>query len=166
MNIELSYDINIIQCDGNITIESLDTSNISVNKPSPSLSEPGMKIPIVVNIHTHTERVPPPPWYEPHHSHSDRSENKPTLKTIYRNNRISQCVNLPVVSVSNLRSLWPKVRAYCADLAEREISLSILSEVWQRTGNKKHNSHIEKMLQIGGLKYISTPRPSYKRVGG
>ena len=131
-----------------------------------SKSQPGSyNIPIVLNIHCGTEQTPPPPWFDHYQGHGGRSGNK-YLKTIYRDNRISKCVNLPVISVSNLRSLWPKVRAYCADLAEREISLSILSEVWQRKGNKKHNSEIERMLEMCGLKYISTPRPSSKRGGG
>ena len=52
------------------------------------------------------------------------------------------------------------------DILERKISLAILSEVWEKKGNKKHKFQIEKMLQEEGLKYISTPQSSSKRGGG
>ena len=39
-------------------------------------------------------------------------------------------------------------------------------EVWGKKDKKKHKLEIEKMLQLEGLKYISTPRPSSKRGGG
>ena len=73
---------------------------------------------------------------------------------------------LPTVSVSNMRSLLPKVNNFKNDILEREISLALLSEVWEVKGKKKHKFEIEKMLQIDGLKYISTPRSFNKRGGG
>ena len=51
-------------------------------------------------------------------------------------------------------------------MLEREISLALLSEVWEQSQNKKHKFEIEKLCQMDGLKYISTPRVSYKRGGG
>ena len=65
-----------------------------------------------------------------------------------------------------MRSLFPKLNGYKNDLIQREIGLSLLSEVWEKKGKRKHRVEIEKMLQIEGLKYISTPRPSSKRGGG
>ena len=65
-----------------------------------------------------------------------------------------------------MRSLFPKLNGYKNDLIQREIGLSLLSEVWEKKGKRKHKVEIEKMLQIEGLKYISTPRPSSKRGGG
>ena len=50
-------------------------------------------------------------------------------------------------------------------MLERDIGVGLLSEVWQKTNNKKHKFEIEKMLQLHGLKYISTPR-LHKRGGG
>ena len=50
-------------------------------------------------------------------------------------------------------------------MLEREIGVSLLSEVWEKTECKKQNYEIEKMFQMDGLKYISTPR-SQKRGGG
>ena len=44
--------------------------------------------------------------------------------------------------------------------------LSLLSEVWEKKGKKKHKTEVERMLEFEGLQYISTPRPSSKRGGG
>ena len=50
-------------------------------------------------------------------------------------------------------------------MLERDISLSLLSEIWEKKNSKKHKFELEKILQLDGLKYISTPR-SQKRGGG
>ena len=65
-----------------------------------------------------------------------------------------------------MRSLMPKIKNFKTDILEREIGLCLLSEIWEKKGKKKHKFEIEKMLEIDGLKYISTPRPSSKRGGG
>ena len=65
-----------------------------------------------------------------------------------------------------MRSLFPKLNGYKNDIIQIETGLSLLSEVWEKKGKRKHKIEIEKMLQIEGLKYISTPRPSSKRGGG
>ena len=72
---------------------------------------------------------------------------------------------LPIISVSNLRSFRPKVDNFKTDLFEREISLALLSEIWEKVNCKKQQYEIEKMMQMDGLKYISTPR-TQKRGGG
>ena len=73
--------------------------------------------------------------------------------------------SLPVISVSKLSSLAPKIRNFRTDLIEREITVSLISEIWEKVGCKKQMYEIEKMLQLDGLKYISTPRTT-KRGGG
>ena len=50
-------------------------------------------------------------------------------------------------------------------MIEREISVALCSEVWEKANCKKQQFEIEKMLQMEGLKYISTPRTT-KRGGG
>ena len=50
-------------------------------------------------------------------------------------------------------------------MIEREISVTLLSEVWEKANCKKPQYEIEKMLQLECLKYISTPRTT-KRGGG
>ena len=85
--------------------------------------------------------------------------------TIKRDNRLVMSESLPIISVSNVRSLHPKLKNFKKDLIEREISLSLISEVWEKTTFKKQRFEIESMCQIEGLKYISTPRLN-KRGGG
>ena len=47
----------------------------------------------------------------------------------------------------------------------RDISCAMLSEVWQKANCKKQQFELEKMLNMDGIKYISTPRMT-KRGGG
>ena len=85
--------------------------------------------------------------------------------TVRRDNRLILGESLPIISVSNLRSLGPKLNSFKIDMKEREIGVSLLSEVWEQTECRKQQYEIEKMLQMDGLKYISTPR-TQKRGGG
>ena len=64
-----------------------------------------------------------------------------------------------------MRSLAPKRNNYKIDILEREISVSLISEIWEKVGCRKQIYETEKMLQLDGLKYISTPRTT-KRGGG
>ena len=73
---------------------------------------------------------------------------------------------LPIIAVSNLRSLIPKIKKIARDVHERDISLALLTEVWQKSEKKKHIFEIDKLLHMEGLKYISTTRPSSKRGEG
>ena len=101
-----------------------------------------------------------------HENYTQRTQCVPTRQTIRRNSKLLQCLSLPIISVSNLRSLLPKVNNFKNDILERGIGLALLSEIWEVKGKKKHMSEITKMLELEGLKYISTPRGSYKRGGG
>ena len=65
-----------------------------------------------------------------------------------------------------MRSLFPKFQNFCQDLEERDIDVSFLSEVWEKSENKKHQAKIEEMLELKGIEYISTPRPGARRGGG
>ena len=51
-------------------------------------------------------------------------------------------------------------------MIERAGDICFLSEVWEKSENKKHQSKIEEMLEMKGISYISTPRPGAKRGGG
>ena len=51
-------------------------------------------------------------------------------------------------------------------MEEREADLAFLSEVWEKQENLKHQAKLEKMLEIRGIQYISTPRPGQVRGGG
>ena len=155
-----SYD-DVPQLDGNISIlsESLSDDRSNVKEESIfSFWYGTLTIPVVVNL-SFQNRGNPPPWFEEYYK---RKHMKPVRKTVIRNNKLSEGQILPKISVSNMRSLFPKVNGYKNDLIQREIGLSLLSEVWEKKGKRKHNNEIEKMLQMEGLKYISTPRPSRK----
>ena len=108
----------------------------------------------------------PSAWYD---EYTPRVINKEQSRgnriTICRDNRLVMGESLPIMSVSNLRSLAPKFNNFKNDMIEREISLAMLSEVWEKAGCKKQMYEMEKMLQMDGLKYISTPRTT-KRGGG
>ena len=150
------------QYDGNISFLS-DSSVDTITHNSNSNARYGNSTIPIVNNWSFKNRQNPPPWFEYYHP---RKNIKPVRKTIHRNNKLLEGLFLPTISVSNLRSLFPKVNGFKKDILEREISLALLSEVWEKKGKKKHKLAIEKMLQMEGLKYISTPRPSSKRGGG
>ena len=125
--------------------------------------QPGKKIETIITCEFTQKTVPPPVWFDPY---TQRTEFIPCRQTVRRNSKLLQCLSLPIISVSNLRSLLPKINNFKSDILEREIGLALLSEIWEVKGKKKHMSEITKMLELEGLKYISTPRGSYKRGGG
>ena len=65
-----------------------------------------------------------------------------------------------------MRSLIPKIQNFSLDMQERMTDIGFLTEVWEKTENKKHQFKIEEMLELCGIKYISTPRPGAQRGGG
>ena len=146
----------------NQTQEPSQISNLS----DESLIENNTSISVVMNIDFRYQfaHVPYPAWYEPYIY--DNENRIPVRRRIHRDNKISEGNNLPVISVSNLRSIMPKINHFKEDMLERDITLSLLSEVWEQSQNKKHKFEIEKLCQMDGLKYISTPRVSTKRGGG
>ena len=73
--------------------------------------------------------------------------------------KISAALSLPVVATYNLRSLFPKIENLTTDTLERTVDVGFLTEIWENTLNVEHSAEIEKMLEISGLKYISTARP-------
>ena len=51
-------------------------------------------------------------------------------------------------------------------MLERSGDAAFLTEVWEKKENKKHQRKLEKMLEMAGIQYISTPRPGAQRGGG
>ena len=45
------------------------------------------------------------------------------------------------------------------DILERKVDISFLSEIWEKSSSTEHRFEIEKLLEMSGLKYISTARP-------
>ena len=87
-------------------------------------------------------------------------------KTIRRDNKVLQAATLPKMSSYNMRSLMPKILNFGIDMEDRNCSLSFLSEVLEKSENKKHQFKIEELFELKGMKYISTPRPGTRRGGG
>ena len=87
-------------------------------------------------------------------------------QTIRRDNKILQAVSMPKMSCYNVRPLMPKNENLAQDIEDRNCSISLLTEVWEKAENKKHQYKIEELFEMKGLKYISTPRPGTRRGGG
>ena len=66
----------------------------------------------------------------------------------------------------NMRSLMPKILNFGIDMEDRNCSISFLTEIWEKSENKKHQFKIEELFELKGMKYISTPRPGTRRGGG
>ena len=87
-------------------------------------------------------------------------------RVIRRENKCVQALSIPATLVYNMRSIWSKLNSFSEDMIERAGDICFLSEVWEKSENKKHQSKIEEILEMKGISYISTPRPGAKRGGG
>ena len=65
-----------------------------------------------------------------------------------------------------MRSVWSKLDSLAQDMDERNADFAILSEVWEKKENLKHQYKIEELFEMKETKYISTARPGTKRGGG
>ena len=90
----------------------------------------------------------------------------PVRRTVQRSNKLVDALSAPRVSLYNVRSAWSKWDSIAEDIEMRSTDISILTEVWEKKENKKHQRCIESMLELRGIKYVSTPRPGAKRGGG
>ena len=180
-----SYENHIMQVDGNqscsdsnsdLSLESIQSFHLFRDSDSSPSSfddtipdnideEEEFNIPVITNSCniSHSDSTPPP-WYDVYHPSTDY--RIPIRKRIQSDNRLIKSNLLPIIAVSNVRSLWPKVKHFSEDIHERDIGLALLTEVWQKKDKKRHIFEIEKLLKMEGLKYISTTRPSGKRGGG
>ena len=95
-------------------------------------------------------------------SESDSTQlgNTPAFRPGPKIDKITCALNLPAVATYNCRSIFPKLGNLKTDLKEREIDVGFMVEVWEKSENKNHQMEIERMLEMDGLKYISTARPS------
>ena len=79
--------------------------------------------------------------------------------------KITAALSLPTVATYNLRSLFPKIGNLTTDMLERSVYVRFLSEIWENSSKAEHSYEIEKLLELNGLKYISTTRsPNAKGV--
>ena len=91
---------------------------------------------------------------------------RPVRSTIRRDNRLVEALSAPRVTLYNARSVWSKWSNLADDILMRQTDLCILTEVWEKLENKKHQKAIESMFETSGIKYVSTPRPGARRGGG
>ena len=87
------------------------------------------------------------------------------LKTIKRNNKGEISLYLPKIAVYNHRSIWAKVKNFTKEFQELGLDVAFNSEIREKKEKKSHKFEIEKMCEMKGLDYISTPRPD-RRGGG
>ena len=76
------------------------------------------------------------------HTTQQFRKRHPNNITIKRDNRLFEALSLPIISVYNRRSIWSKLSSLAEDMDERNADLSILSEVWGKKENTKHQSKI------------------------
>ena len=144
------------QLDGNVSLSSelFSASSSSDQLQAENISSTENKIPIFFG-----NRPPKPKIH-------DLSKPPHFLRTIRRDNKAVQGISLPVISSYNMRSIFPKLDSYAEDFNERAIGLSFLSEIWEKSSNKKHQLKLQELFELKGILYISTPRPGSKRGGG
>ena len=95
-------------------------------------------------------------------------QRTPVRRTVQRSNKLVNALSAPRISLYNVRSAWSKWDSIAEDIIMRATDIIILTEVWQKTKNKKHQKLIKSMLEMKGIKYVSTsvfrksPKPKKK----
>ena len=90
---------------------------------------------------------------------------QPARQAARRSNDLVNVLSAPRIALYNVRSAWSKWSNISEDIKMRSSSLCFLTEVWQKAEKMKHQRAIESMLEMNGIKYISTPRPGARRGG-
>jgi hypothetical protein len=75
-------------------------------------------------------------------------------------------LSAPSITLYNVCSEWAKWDSIAEDINMRATDICFLTEVWQKLENRKHQKCIESMLELKGIKYVSTPWPGARRGGG
>ena len=88
------------------------------------------------------------------------------IHTVKHVNRQSIAKELPVIAVTNARSLLPHINNLMEDISENHIDLTIVCEVWETEVQPKLNSTLEYFLNMKGLQFISCGARKNKRRGG
>ena len=96
---------------------------------------------------------------------SNNDDNKNNITSPLCPDRTDTITTLPTVATYNMRSFFPKIENFKTDMKERNIQISFLSEIWQKSDDKDQQAQIQSMCEVDGLDYISTPRTT-TRGGG
>ena len=162
---EVSFESFHMFSDCNSSHSSSDDASIIITDDIDEEYDEEHDIPVITNINRNfSPESPSPACYDAYLSSQEL--RIPVRKTIKRDGRLNKSILLPFIAVSNLSSLMLKVKNFAEDIHERNIGLTLLTEVWQKKYKKKHIFEVEKLMQMEGLKYISTTCPSSKRGGG
>ena len=97
---------------------------------------------------------------------STGEERTTARRVVRRDERLVQALSLPSITLYNMRSAWAKLEGLAEDMIMRSTELCFLNEVWEKAENKQHAGAIERMFEMKGISYISTPRPGARRGGG
>ena len=144
----------IDQLDGNSSLRSESEMNYPDVPPNSNLAKNSEAYNIKVQIGNRPK------------NQNNPSPRNCSRKTILRDEGLVQALNLPVVSLYNMRSSWSKINNLADDINMRGTDLCFLTEIWEKQESKKHQRAIEEMLEMKGVKYISTPRVGGRRGGG
>ena len=74
--------------------------------------------------------------------------------------------SIPICTVYNARSLFPKINSFATDMKERNTDIAFISEIWEKLEKKNHQLKIEELFHLKGIEYMSNPRRNGKRGGG
>ena len=152
-------------CSSNDTflIDQLDGNTSLSSSCFQESSSPNIGRPYVDKCSSFGENIPVIFGFRPEKPRNYESRNFPgNLKTIRRDNKTIQSLSLPIISSYNMRSLFPKLDSFAEDFDERGTGLSFLSEIWEKSSNKKHQSKLQEMFEMKGILYISTPRQGWR----
>ena len=97
-------------------------------------------------------------------ANNKNTRTKNALINIKSNAFEKSVATLPIISVINARSLWPKLKNFAAHFKENDIQLSIITEIWGK-GSKKDLYKIQELLEIKGIDLLFDIRKD-KRGGG
>ena len=81
-----------------------------------------------------------------------------------KSERMKKSSTLPNIWGANHRSLWPRLNNTIDELLELEAHVGFHTEVWEVKGDKHQRSLMEKVYELKGVSYLSTPRDD--RTGG
>ena len=87
-------------------------------------------------------------------------------RVVRRDKGLVQALTSPTISVYNMRSIWAKIKNLANDINMRWTTLCFLTEVWEKQESRRHQHSLEEMMEMNGIKYISTPRLDGRRGGG
>ena len=102
--------------------------------------------------HNEDEEIQHIPVQTNNRTHIQREHRERVLKVInVMKARTEESSLLPIIGVTNFRSLSKKINNVKIDIIEREIGITLCSETWQKDSNRKLKTDIESGLSPASL---------------